>query len=80
MGWAGCANGDLIRLAGEHGFEVLVTRDQQMEGEAHLDDVSIPIIVMGTQNGRVGEMARLMPEVISLLGSDLAAGFHYVVR
>ncbi len=44
MGWAGCANGELLRLPAEHGFDALVTVDK---GFAYQQNVNVSPGVAG---------------------------------
>ena len=39
MGWAGCANGELLRLAAEHGFDALVTVDNGFAYQQNVNEL-----------------------------------------
>ena len=42
MGWAGCGNGELLRLATDHGFDSIITVDQGFEYQQNVADLPIP--------------------------------------
>ena len=45
-GWAGLANGDLIRLATEQGYDVLITADQNIRHQQNTGLSSIGMVVL----------------------------------
>ena len=45
-GWAGVANGDLIRLATEQGYDILITADQNISHQQNTRQSSIGIVVL----------------------------------
>ena len=50
MGWAGLENGELIKQATAHGFDALITADQNIEHQQNLDNLPMPILVLtGTE-------------------------------
>lgn len=65
MGWTGSSNGDLLRLAYEHGFDILITVDQGIEYEQNLAYLPIPVIVLTASKNRLQELSPLVPGVVS---------------
>lgn len=49
-GWAELRNGDLLRAAEEHGFDVLVTGDRNMRYQQNLTRVRFSIIELSSQH------------------------------
>ena len=47
MGWDTLANGELLRVAEEAGFEVLLTTDKNLAYQQNLKDRKIAIVVLG---------------------------------
>ena len=45
-GWAGIANGELIRLATEQGYDILITADQNISHQQNTRQSSIGIVVL----------------------------------
>ncbi len=79
MGWAGCSNGELLRLAADHGFGVLVTVDQGFAYQQSVRSLPIPVVIMIAGRTRLQELRPLVPEVIAVLSGDLGQRIHRVV-
>ena len=79
MGWAGCSNGKLLRLAADHGFGVLVTVDQGFAYQQSVRRLPIPVVIMIAGRTRLQELLPLVPEVIAVLSGDLGQRIHRVV-
>jgi len=79
MGWAGCSNGELLRLAADHGFGVLVTVDQGFAYQQSVRNLPIPVVIMIAGRTRLQELLPLVPEVIAVLSGDLGQRIHRVV-
>ena len=45
-GWSGLANGDLIRLATEQGYDILITADQNIRHQQNIRQSSIGVVVL----------------------------------
>jgi hypothetical protein len=48
LGWSTVTNGDLIRLAEEEGYELLITTDTNLRYQQNLRSRSIAILVLST--------------------------------
>ena len=48
LGWSTVSNGDLIRLAEQEGFELLITTDTNLRYQQNLEHRSIAILVLTT--------------------------------
>ena len=49
-GWQNYNNGDLLDLAEQNGFQVLVTTDQKMEHELVIANWNVGVVVLGNTN------------------------------
>lgn len=49
-GWAGLTNGDLLRMADEHGFNLLITGDKNLRYQQNLARAGCSIIELSTQH------------------------------
>ena len=78
MGWAGCSNGDLLRLAAEHGFGALITVAQGIEFQQNPLNLPIPVVIMISGRTRLQELLPLVPEVLAVLADDLELRIHRV--
>jgi len=65
-GWAGVANGDLLRLAQEQ-FDVFVTVDRNLWFQQHLPDFTIAVIVLRAPTNRLEDLRPLVPRLIEAL-------------
>ena len=79
MGWAGCSNGELLRLAADHGFGVLVTVDQGFAYQQSVRSLPIPVVIMIAGRTRLQELLPLVPEVIAVLSGDLGRRIHRIM-
>ena len=78
MGWAGSKNGDLLRLAADHGFDALITADQRIEYQQNLNRLPIPVIVMIAYRTHVQELQSLVPEVVEIVTGGLQRRIYRV--
>ena len=68
MGWAGLANGELLRRAAVEGFDVLITAGQHIEYQQNVPTVGVGIIVLVVANTyRIQDLLPLLPELLRVL-------------
>jgi hypothetical protein len=67
MGWSGRKNGELLRLAASHGFDVFLTVDQNLPHKQDLREASMSIVVLVARTNRLDELIGLMPSVRATL-------------
>ena len=79
MGWAGCGNGESLRLAADHEFDSLITVDQGFEYQQNVADLPIPVVIMIARRTRLHELRPLVGEVIAVLSGDLERRIYRVV-
>jgi hypothetical protein len=48
LGWSTVTNGDLIRLAEQEGYELLITTDTNIRYQQNLNERTIAILVLST--------------------------------
>ena len=73
MGWAGTANGALLRRAGEAGFEAFVTVDRGIEFQQQVATLPFGVVALRARSNDVVDLRPLMPAVLIALVS-LAPG------
>ncbi len=66
LGWAGVANGELLRRAAEQ-FDVLVTGDQSLQHQQNLSQIDLGLLVVAARDNRVETMLRLVPRILGAL-------------
>ena len=68
LGWGQLKNGELLAQAEQRGFEVLVTTDQNLKYQQHLDTRRIAIVVLGiTSWPRLQKVIPSIVEALSLI-------------
>ena len=79
MGWAGSSNGELLRLAADYRFGVLVTVDQGFTYQQSIRDLPVAVVIMIAGRTRLRELLPLVPEVIAVLSGDPGRRIQRVV-
>jgi hypothetical protein len=70
LGWAGTKNGELLRLAADHGFEAFVTVDVGLHVSP---ETPMRVLVLRAGSNRLEALLPLMPSVLQQLAA-LPAG------
>ena len=68
-GLAGIENGQLLSLAEERGFEVLLTIDKGFEYEQNLSDRSIAVMIVRAKSNRMHDLLPHVPSCLAALRS-----------
>ena len=79
MGWAGRGNGELLRLAADHGFHSIITVDQGFEYQQNIAQLPIPVVIMIARRTRLQELRPLVARVVAVLSGDLDRRIYRVV-
>lgn len=79
MGWAGCGNGELLRLAADDEFDALVTVDHGFAHQQNVTELPVPVVIMVAGRTRLQELLPLMPQLIALLSRGLERRIYQVV-
>ena len=66
MGWAGIANGELMRLA-EGGFDAFITVDRNLSYQQDLSSFSIVVIVLRARSNRLIDLQPFAAQVLAEL-------------
>ena len=69
MGWSGTENGELLKIAGESGFDVMLTKDSGVEYEQPLTTLPIAVVVMKAKTNKLDDIRPLLPAVLSTLAN-----------
>jgi predicted nuclease of predicted toxin-antitoxin system len=76
-GWAGKLNGELLRLA-EKDFDVLLTNDQNIEHQQHLNQFDLAYIVLVASTNDIDDLKPLMPAVNEALALISSGDLRYI--
>ena len=63
MGWASALNGELIPLAKNEGFEVMLTADSNIKAQQNLSGRTISILVLRAFNNRLATHVEMLEDV-----------------
>jgi hypothetical protein len=77
MGWENLANGALLAAMQSEDFDVLVTRDLNIEYQQNAESLPVAIVVLDAASNRLDDLLRCLPALTSLLGRSLAAGIYH---
>ncbi len=61
MNWSGIKNGNLIILCAEHGFDILLSIDKNLQYQHNLDRYSVIIVVLNSSTSKVEELVTFLP-------------------
>ena len=79
MGWAGCANGELLRLAAVHGFDALVTVDRGIAYQQNPDNLPLPVVIMIAVRNRLQDLQPIVPKVVDVLSGSVQRRIYHVI-
>ena len=74
-GWAGLKNGELLRVAADAGFEVLVTADRNLQFQQNLSLAQLGIVLFVAPSNALEDLRPLVPK---LLAANTAQASCYV--
>ena len=75
MGWSGIGNGEVLQLAAAHGFDAVLTLDQNMQHQ--IGAPPLPVVAAASAQ-RMDALESLLPRIIEILRGDLPNQFHLV--
>ncbi|HSK74612.1 MAG TPA: DUF5615 family PIN-like protein [Pyrinomonadaceae bacterium] len=62
-GWADALNGELLALAEENGFDVLLTGDANIKNQQNLSNRKISILILRAFNNRLATHAEMVADI-----------------
>ncbi|SFA38931.1 Predicted nuclease, contains PIN domain, potential toxin-antitoxin system component [Pedobacter suwonensis] len=78
MGWNGVKNGELLKLMIANDFHILITFDKNLQFQQNFAKYTLPIIVLNALDNTYLTLKELVPQVLSLLKSNLKAGSNII--
>jgi hypothetical protein len=66
LGWAGIANGELLRRAALE-FEVFLTVDRNLPFQQHLAQYQIAVILVEAVSNRLSDLVKLVPRIVEVI-------------
>ena len=77
MGWTTLKNGELLALASKQ-FEVFVTVDRNLSFQQNLPTFEIAVVVLQSRSNRLGDLQRLVPDLLASLATVQRGAVTYV--
>jgi hypothetical protein len=65
QGWAGLKNGELLRRAGEAGYQVFITADQNLEFQQNLARSNLFVLVLVAPSNALEDLLPLVPTILA---------------
>src|SRR3990172_1218847 len=69
MGWSGTENDELLKIAADSGFDVMLTKDSGVEYEQPLAALPIAVVVMQAKTNKLDDVRPLLPALLSTLAN-----------
>lgn len=69
QGWCGIGNGELLRRAGEGGFDVLVTKDSGVAYQQDVAALPVAVVILVAKTNRLEDLRPLVPRLLILLAN-----------
>jgi hypothetical protein len=66
-GWAGFNNGELLRVAADAGFEVLVTADRNLQFQQNLSQSRLRVILLVASSNALEDLLPLVPGLLAAI-------------
>ena len=76
QGWSRLVNGDLLRAAEGHGFDVLVTADQSLEYQQNLAGRKLALVVLSTNH--IGVLEKHPEKLVSAINAATEGSYEFV--
>jgi predicted nuclease of predicted toxin-antitoxin system len=73
LGWQGLKNGDLLNVARDEGFEVMVTADRNLADQQNLKDQRLAIVVLPSGNWPL--LKQVVADVVKAISESKPGGF-----
>ena len=67
--WADVLNGELLMLAENNGFDVLLTADSNIKNQQNLSNRNISILIVRAFNNRLATHIEMIEDIVSALAS-----------
>jgi hypothetical protein len=78
MGWKGIKNGQLLALAGNNGFDALITSDSSIERQQNLSTLPLAVVILHALSNDIDDLKPLVPGLHTVLASLVPKSIHHV--
>jgi predicted nuclease of predicted toxin-antitoxin system len=67
QGWSGKRNGELLRLAGDAGFDAMLTMDNGVAYQQNVHTLPVSIVILSAPTNDIDDLLPLVPAILSCL-------------
>lgn len=67
MGWDAIENGELLRLAAQHGFDAVITNDRGLEYEQNIGALPVAVVIVLAKTNTIECIRPLYPDLLAAL-------------
>ena len=67
LGWTGKENGELLALAAAHGFDVMLSKDANVEYEQNLSTLPVSVALLRARSNDIDDIRPLIPALLTAL-------------
>lgn len=78
MGWGGIGNGQLLALAAQHGFDVVLTKDLGIPNQQNVDQLPVALVVIRAPSNSIEILRPMVPSILAALESVAPMSVVYV--
>ena len=79
MNWSGMKNGNLMKVAVEENFDVLLTIDKNLEFQQNIKKYQLTIVVLDVQKSKIENLLELLPKLKEQI-KDFEKGNIYLIE
>jgi predicted nuclease of predicted toxin-antitoxin system len=80
MNWGGTKNGNLMRIAIDNGFDILLTIDKNLEYQQNLNRYPISVIILIVKRSKIEYLLELIPEFKAKINSFEKGKSYRIVK
>lgn len=77
-GWLGLKNGELLEVAGEAGFDVLLTNDRSIEHQQNLSKFGVGVVVIGAPSNKIGDLLPMIQAIRETISNSVTGEMRHV--
>lgn len=78
-GWLGKKNGELLAVAAQTGFTVLLTNDRSIEHQQNLSKLGLGVVVIGAPSNRLRDLLPIIGAIRDTIAQSVVGEVRYVV-
>jgi predicted nuclease of predicted toxin-antitoxin system len=79
MNWSGLKNGNLMKVATEENFDILLTIDKNLRFQQNLKNYNISVVVLDVEKSKIEFLVELLPKFIAKIG-EFEKGKAYLIQ